>query len=68
MPLATPISSDEVKPVLLGTGQSYLRTLMRGRGLTVTALAAELARKAERLTKSSLFMDTLPCAPPPQRP
>ena len=50
MPAAPAISFDEVKPVLLGTGQSYLRTLMREHGLTVTALAAELGISRKHLS------------------
>jgi len=52
MHAATAVSFDEVKPVLLGAGQSYLRRLMRKRGLTVTALAAELGISRKHLSNA----------------
>ena len=50
MPAATAVPLHQVKPVLLGVGQSFLRRLMRECGLTVTALATELGISRKHLS------------------
>lgn len=41
---------DSGKPVLLAAGQSYLRKVMRERGMTVTALAKEVGVSRKHLS------------------